>query len=35
MHDESVYPHPEEFDPERFMGEDKDSAMAVFGFGRR
>jgi len=43
LHDEQVFPHPETYDPERFL---KDGAlrkdieidpesMATFGFGRR
>ncbi|KAG8821039.1 hypothetical protein FRC19_008296 [Serendipita sp. 401] len=35
MHDETVYSDPERFIPERFLGEDRDSALAIFGFGRR
>ncbi|KAG8850866.1 hypothetical protein FRB91_008738 [Serendipita sp. 411] len=35
MHDETVYSDPERFIPERFLGEDRDSALATFGFGRR
>lgn len=35
MHDETVYPEPDKFIPERFMGVDKDSALLTFGFGRR
>ncbi|KAF5364723.1 hypothetical protein D9757_012497 [Collybiopsis confluens] len=42
LHDESVYPEPHSFKPERFIGKDgkinpavKDPATALFGFGRR
>jgi len=44
LHDESVYPDPFEFRPERYLDEDgklrqlektEDPATAVFGFGRR
>jgi len=41
MHDERLYPSPDEFKPERFIGLDKETATKtdpanfVFGFGRR
>lgn len=40
LHDEEVYPEPEEFKPERFLTEDgkvKDDSLLVyaFGYGRR
>ncbi|EIN09540.1 cytochrome P450 [Punctularia strigosozonata HHB-11173 SS5] len=36
LHDEHVYPHTSEFDPNRFMGSDPNpDPDAVFGFGRR
>lgn len=40
MHDETVYPNPEVFDPDRFSGKDgrakqDDPREIVFGFGRR
>jgi len=44
LHDESVYPDPFEFRPERYLdkegklrqlGKAEDPAMAAFGFGRR
>ena len=40
LHDEEVYPEPEEFRPERFLTEDgkvKDDSLLVyaFGYGRR
>jgi cytochrome P450 len=35
MHDETIYPEPDKFKPERFMGEDDKSSLAIFGFGRR
>ncbi|KAJ7684384.1 cytochrome P450 [Mycena polygramma] len=37
MHDESVYPDPSVFDPERFIGSNPqpDPRDCVFGFGRR
>lgn len=36
LHDESVYPQPDKFIPERFLEKDvPDSAAAAFGFGRR
>jgi len=44
LHDESVYPDPFEFRPDRYLDEDgklkqlgkaEDPATAAFGFGRR
>ena len=36
LHDEAVYPQPDEFIPERFLNEDVPDSMAIaFGFGRR
>ncbi|KAK0479198.1 cytochrome P450 [Armillaria novae-zelandiae] len=39
LRDKNLYPHPEVFDPERFMGESqdpvKDPRNYIFGFGRR
>lgn len=42
LHDPNVYPHPDEFRPERFLTPDgqldpsvRDPALVVFGFGRR
>lgn len=37
--DETVYPDPEDFNPERFLNPDgslnKDETVLAFGFGRR
>jgi cytochrome P450 len=41
LRDESIYPHPETFNPDRFMRDGKlnsdvrDPSLIVFGFGRR
>jgi cytochrome P450 len=41
LHDETIYPDPFEFNPDRFMKDGhcnddvKDPAHATFGFGRR
>jgi cytochrome P450 len=35
MHDESVFPDPGVFKPERFLNTDVDSKQSVFGYGRR
>ena len=42
LHDERIFPAPEEFDPERWLNEDgslraemRDAELAAFGFGRR
>lgn len=42
MHDPHIYPKPEKFYPERFIGEDRklnpdvlDPATLIFGSGRR
>lgn len=35
LHDESVYPDPLSFKPERFLDSSVDRPEAAFGFGRR
>ena len=42
LHDESIFPDPESFVPERWLNEDgslrsdmRDAELAAFGFGRR
>lgn len=41
LHDEKVFPNPQEFMPERFLDQDKplerlsDPSLLAFGFGRR
>jgi cytochrome P450 len=34
-HDESIYPDPDAFKPERFLNADVDSNQIIFGYGRR
>lgn len=33
--DEDVFPNPDEFRPERYLGADAPNVSFVFGFGRR
>jgi cytochrome P450 len=35
LHDESVYPEPSQFKPERYLNPNLKPPDAVFGFGRR
>ena len=42
LHDEDIFPQPNEFRPERYLGDDdtpldrtRDPSLLAFGFGRR